>query len=168
MNKTVTDYILEVCKALNEQGVQYLVVGGTAVAFHGYFRWSSDPSGKLAEKYDLDIWYNPTYANYYRLLDALEKLGQDVSKFRSEKEPNPGKSFFRYESEKFTLDLLPQLKGLSKFRVSYSKKDIIRISGVEFSIINIDDLLLDKAAISRPKDQKDIKELKKRHGNELT
>jgi hypothetical protein len=48
--------------------VEYLVVGGTAVALHGYFRQSHDPSGQLMEKHDLDFWYNPTYDNYFKLL----------------------------------------------------------------------------------------------------
>lgn len=60
MDSDITKYILEVCKALNEQEVQYLIVGGTAAAFHGYFRWSYNSAGKPSDKFDLDIWYNPT------------------------------------------------------------------------------------------------------------
>jgi hypothetical protein len=37
---------------------------GMAVALHGYFRWSQNSSGNPAEKFDLDIWYKPTYDNY--------------------------------------------------------------------------------------------------------
>jgi len=70
----LTNYILDVCKSLNKHAVQYLVVGGTAVAFHGYFRWSHNSSGEISDKFDLDIWYNPTYDNYYRLLNSLEEL----------------------------------------------------------------------------------------------
>lgn len=58
--------------------VEYLIVGGTAVAFHGYDRLSKDLSGQTMEKLDLDFWYNPTYDNYFRL---LEDLGEDVAEF---------------------------------------------------------------------------------------
>jgi hypothetical protein len=54
-------------------------------------------AGKIAEKPDLDFWYNPTYDNYFKLLNALEELGQDVTRFKDEQTPNPKKSFFRYE-----------------------------------------------------------------------
>ena len=56
MDKKISDSILEVCDILNKNDVQYLIVGGTAVAFHGYFRWSQNSLGQVAEKFDLDIW----------------------------------------------------------------------------------------------------------------
>lgn len=127
MEKSLTDHILDVCKVLNKNTVQYLIVGGTAVAFHGYFRWSHNSSGELTDKFDLDIWYNPTYDNYFKLLKTLEELGQDITEFRDEQSPNPLKSYFRFDLEIFTLDFLPKLKGLSKFRSSFDRKEIIDI-----------------------------------------
>jgi hypothetical protein len=62
--------------------------------------------------------------------------------------------------EKFTLDFLPELKGLSKFIKSFDKKEVVNIKGLDILIINFDDLITDKAANSRPKDLLDIKELK--------
>ncbi len=160
MEKSLTDEILDVCKILNKNAVEYLIVGGTAVAFHGYFRWSQNSSGTAAEKFDLDIWYNPTYGNYFSLLKALAELGQDVTEFLEEKAPDPLKSYFRFNMEKFTLDFLPRLKGLSRFRQTFEKKEIVSINGVEIPIIGIDELLQDKAANSRPKDLNDIRQLK--------
>ena len=160
MEKSLSDDILHVCKILNKNAVQYLIVGGTAVAFHGYFRWSQNSSGAPAEKFDLDIWYNPTYENYFSLLNSLGELGQDVTEFLEEKSPNPLKSYFRFNLEKFTLDFLPKLKGLSRFRQSFEKKEIVSIRGVDMPIIGIDDLLQDKAINSRLKDLVDIKQLK--------
>ena len=160
MQKSLSDEILHVCKILNKNAVQYLIVGGTAVAFHGYFRWSQNSTGAPAEKFDLDIWYNPTYENYFNLLNSLGELGQDVTEFLEEKSPNPLKSYFRFNLEKFTLDFLPKIKGLSRFRQSFEKKEIVSIKGVEMPIIGIDDLLQDKATNSRLKDLVDIKQLK--------
>ncbi len=80
MEKNLTEEILRVCQLLNNNSVQYLIVGGTAVAFHGYFRWSQNFTGVPTEKYDLDIWY-PTYDNYFKLLNALADLGQNVKVF---------------------------------------------------------------------------------------
>lgn len=160
MEKNLTNEILRICQILNKNDVQYLIVGGTAVAFHGYFRWSQIASGAPTEKFDLDIWYNPTYDNYFKLLKALAELGQDVKEFLEEKSPNPLKSYFKFDLDKFTLDFLPKLKGVNKFRQAYGKKEITTIKGIDMLFIGFDELLQDKAANSRPKDLADIKQLK--------
>ena len=160
MERSFTNDILNVCKVLNKNNVQYLIVGGTAVAFHGYFRWSQNLHGNPSDKFDLDIWYNPTYKNYFSLLTTLEELGQDVTEFREEPSPNPLKSFFRFNLDQFTLDFLPKLKGGAKFRSSYEKREIINLKGVDMPFIGFDELLQDKAANSRPKDLLDINQLK--------
>lgn len=159
MDNSIAESILKVCTTLNKHSVEYLIVGGTAVALHGYFRWSYNQAGRLAEKYDLDIWYNPTYNNYFKLLDALEDLGQDVSEFRDEQTPNPKSSFFKFEMEKFTLDFLPGLKGLSKFRLSFDRKEVVKFNGTDILVINFDDLIKDKQTDARPQDLIDIKHL---------
>ena len=166
MDRNLTDHILGICKVLNKNEVQYLIVGGTAVAFHGYFRWSHKSCGEMTDKFDLDIWYNPTYNNYFNLLNTLEELGQDITEFREEQSPNPLKSYFRFDLEKFTLDFLPKLKGLTKFRPAFDKKEIINLKGVNIPFIAFDDLLEDKAANSRPKDLSDINQLKAKRKND--
>jgi predicted nucleotidyltransferase len=160
MEKSLTDEILRVCQILNKNGVQYLIVGGTAVAFHGYFRWSQNTTGTATEKFDLDIWYNPTYGNYFKLLNGLAELSQDVKEFFEEQSPNPLKSYFKFDLDKFTLDFLPKLKGATKFKQAYEKKETTTIKGIDMQFIGFDELLQDKAANSRPKDLTDIKQLK--------
>ncbi len=160
MEKQLTDEILRICQILNKNDVQYLIVGGTAVAFHGYFRWSQNSAGAPTEKFDLDIWYNPTYENYFKLLNGLAEPGQDVKEFFEEQSPNPLKSYFKYDLDKFTLDILPKLKGDTKFKQVYEKKEITTIRGIHIQFIGFDELLKDKAANSRPKDLADIKQLK--------
>ena len=97
MESSLTHNILGICKTLNKFSVEYWIVGGTAVALHGYYRHSMNDAGEIAEKPDLDFWYNSTYDNYFKLLNALEDMGQDVKKFKDEQTPDPKRSFFRYE-----------------------------------------------------------------------
>lgn len=111
MDSSLANNLLKICEVFNKHQVKCMIVGGTAVALHGYFRQSMNLSGELADKPDIDFWYNPTYENYFNLLNALSELGQDVQKFRDEQMPNPKKSFFKYVFEGFTLDLLPELKA---------------------------------------------------------
>lgn len=54
-DESITESILKVCAALIKHHVEYLIVGGTAVALYGYFRWSHNQTGTVAEKFDLDI-----------------------------------------------------------------------------------------------------------------
>lgn len=143
-----------------------MIVGGTAVALHGYFRHSTLSSGTIAEKPDLDFWYNPSYANYFNLLNALDALGQDVSSFKNEQQPNPKKSFFKYEFEDFTLDLLPELKSSIRFAAAFANRETVNLGEIEVAFIGYNDLLTDKETSARPKDLTDIEELKNKRGKE--
>jgi len=93
MDKSLQEGLLTVCRLLAKHSVEYLIVGGTAVALHGYFRLSISIAGAPADKPDLDFWYNPSYKNYFNLLDAIEALGENVSEFRNETAPDPKNLF---------------------------------------------------------------------------
>ncbi|AMR26750.1 hypothetical protein A0257_06250 [Hymenobacter psoromatis] len=121
-------------------------------------------AGIVADKPDLDFWYNPTYGNYFKLLDALGALGQDVARYKKEKSPDPKKSFFKYEFEQFTLDLLPTLKAPLQFTTAFSKREFATLNDIKIPFISYADLLLDKQATARPKDLTDIEQLKRRRG----
>ena len=60
MENNLADSILKVCKILNKYAVEYMIVGGAAVALHGYFRRSINSAGEVTDTPDLDFWYNPT------------------------------------------------------------------------------------------------------------
>ena len=118
-------------------------------------------SGSYAVKPDVDLWYNPSYPNYFHLLNAIEELGQDVTAYKNEIAPNPRKSFFKLDFDTMTIDFLPELPGLNKFRDSYTRKEIVEIDGEKILFICIDDLIANKEALLRDKDIADIQELKK-------
>jgi hypothetical protein len=161
------DHILQVCDVLNKHDIEYMIVGGVAVALHGHFRMSTGPDGKPADKPDIDIWYNPTYNNYFKLLDALQELGQDIDKFKKEQAPNPKKSFFKYDLDDFTLDFLPVIKAKLPFQPSFKKRELVSLNSVNIPFISYEDLISDKKANARSKDLEDIEYLKsKRHGHE--
>ncbi|WP_462266840.1 hypothetical protein [Mucilaginibacter sp.] len=166
MEIDLIEHILELCIVLNKHRLQYLIVGGAAVALHGYYRMSINVAGDITDRPDLDFWYNPTYSNYYNLLNALEELGQDVAEFKKEQAPNPKQSFFRYESEKFTLDFLPALKAPLKFAASFRNCEIVNLGGTDLFFIAYEDLIADKEANARVKDLEDIKHLKSLRGGE--
>lgn len=159
MNTSFLENLQAICHILNDHSVEYLIIGGASVALHGHYRISKDSAGRDTEVDDIDFWYNPTYDNYFRLLNALETLGLDVSGVRKEKVPDPHRSFFRLERPKFTLDFLPSVPGLQRFREVFNTKESTRLGDVEIPFISYEHLIINKQALGRPKDQEDIRQL---------
>jgi predicted nucleotidyltransferase len=161
-DKLIID-LVKVCKVLQDYSVEYLIVGGTAVALHGYFRVTMDVNGVPNEKHDLDIWYNPTYENYFNLLKALKALSLDTAQFEEESTPNPKKSYFKFEADNFSFDFLPELLSLKKFGVAFTKRETIDLEGTEVCFISYGDLINEKQESGRSKDITDIEQLKIRN-----
>lgn len=161
MNDNLVNSVKMVCEVFNKHSIDYIMVGGTAVAFNGYFRMSFVSDGKVAEKLDLDFWYNPSYSNYFKLIKALEELGRDMTRVKEEQAPNPKKSFFKYEFEKFTLDLLPKMDSGLDYRTSFDKREVIVFDDIQVSFLCLEDVIKDKEFHKRPKDIEDIEQLKK-------
>jgi hypothetical protein len=151
--------IRHICDVFNRHSVDYLIVGGIAVGLHGYLRNSVTADGKVTEKPDLDFWYRPTHENYYRLLAAVEELGKDMSRYKNETYTDISKSFFKFEFDTYTLDLLPQIKAPLKFWQSFARREVFPSDGVEISLICLEDLIQDKEVSPRPKDIDDIQHL---------
>lgn len=150
-----------ICNILNKNKVEYLIIGGVAVGLHGYIRYTTNLSNEIIEKEDIDILYNPTYQNYFSILNALKDLGQDVSAFEAEQAPNPKKSFFKFEFSDFTLDFLPKLANDVSFSDLFQRRELLNVEGIEISFLGYEDLIINKKFTARAKDLNDIKELEK-------
>ncbi len=98
--------------------------------------------------------------HYYNLLNALEELGKDVTKYKEETSPDPKRSFFKLEFDDYTLDLLPSIKAPLKFIEAFTRRIVIEINGVGISLICLEDLIQDKKHSPRPKDTDDIQHLR--------
>ena len=64
----------EFIESLNKHNVRYLVVGGYAVAFHGYPRYTKD----------LDIWIELSPDNADNAVKALEEFGFESAGLKKE------------------------------------------------------------------------------------
>lgn len=76
--------IKKICKLPNKHEVEYVIVGGFAVIFHGFPRSTAD----------IDFYYNPIVSNFHKLVGVFEELGIDVSDLKS-LVFDPQKSFLR-------------------------------------------------------------------------
>lgn len=161
MDNNLKNSLLTVCKLLEKHNVKYILIGGTAVALNGYYRHSINIAGELTDKPDIDIWYNPTFENYFNILNVMEELGQDVTEFKNEQSPNPRKAFFKLDFEEFTLDILPEIKAPIKFIEANRRKETVELVEIQIHFLNYFDLIEDKKATARKKDLEDIEQLKK-------
>lgn len=157
--------LLSLCTSLNQHHIQYLIVGGTAVNAHGYYRPTTERDGTVVDMPDFDFWFNPRYLNYQRLLDAFEDMGLDIGDAREEEFPFPKSSFFRFKLPGYSLDFLPKVGGDLKFDECYSRRSVSVIEEIEISVISLEDLILTKKAVGRKKDLEDILVLQNLHKN---
>ncbi len=72
MDKELLDVVNKLATSLNDHQVDYLFVGGIAMAYYGVTR----PSSGLEEgiEYDIDRWHQPVHKNFYRLSSAIAGL----------------------------------------------------------------------------------------------
>ena len=143
INKDFREFIT----LLNANDVRYLVVGGYAVAVHGYPRYTKD----------LDIWIQCTPLNAANLMKALDQFGFggldiDAGDFTQE-----GR-IIQLGYPPHRIDLMTSADGLT-FADCYAKKLTVEIEGVEIDFIDIDNLRRNKATTGRAQDLADLENL---------
>jgi hypothetical protein len=140
------DYV-EMWSALNDAGVDWLLVGGYAVGIHGYPRATKD----------LDIWIRPTPENARRVVRALVAFGA----------PSPLEAEAGLAREGFVvqigaapvrIDILTSVSGLT-FEDAWEHREHRVIAGVPVHLISMRDLLTNKRACGRLQDLADVEKL---------
>lgn len=138
-------------KLMNENEVEYLIIGGVAVNIHGYSRATGD----------LDIWYNPVKENFEKLLKTISDFGFDTSGL--EKLSNyETKGFIRIPLSQFYLELIATIDGKMKFEEVYKRAYSFTVNSTIVKVIGYDELIQNKIMSRRAKDLEDIAQLEKR------
>jgi hypothetical protein len=99
------DDILKFFRDLEFEKVQYLLVGGFAMAFHGYVRAT----------HDLDLWIKEEPENIGRLKKVLFKNGVKDIEATRELQLVAGFTQFNVGTSGFVVDLMTNLKAFSSF-----------------------------------------------------
>ena len=144
--------LLSLWRHLNECGVKYIMVGGVATNFNGYQR-STD---------DIDLWIDDNTENRERLRQAFKKCGMGDFYMLNTMPIIPGWTDFQLNSG-LRLDLLLNMKGLEgfSFEESLELASIAEIEGVRVPFLQLNQLIANKKAVNRPKDQVDVIYLEK-------
>lgn len=134
-------------KLLNSHSVDYLLVGGYAVCFHGYPRYTGD----------MDIWIAVEDANAAKMVKALREFGFDT--------PGLSKDLFLQETrmtqlgrEPVKIEILNRISGVA-FAEARQRCVTYQMGDLSIPVIGLSDLRANKLASARPKDLADLDNL---------
>ncbi len=137
----------ELLRLLEENAVEYMIVGGYAVAFHGYPRFTKD----------IDLFFRISDENIRRIRRALVMFG-----FQEEELPPDvfvaSGNVISFGAEPSRVDLLNSIDGID-FDEAFQHVIRGRYGNVEVPFIGFSDLVRNKNATPRIKDKGDIEEL---------
>lgn len=139
------------CGHLNRCGVEYLIVGGLAVNYHGFQRATGD----------IDISYNPAKENYAKLLIAIQAMGFETKDIEKQKYYEL-KGVVRLPLERYTIELLSIIDGKFTFMDAYQKAEKVKLINEVGLVMSYDFLIKNKIMTRRPKDLEDIRQLELR------
>jgi predicted nucleotidyltransferase len=137
----------EFVQSLNDNQVKYLVIGGYAVALHGYPRYTKD----------IDIWIEMTPDNATKMLQALEQFGFASLNLQAEDFTTPDQVIqLGYPPNR--IDLITTPDGVD-FATCYVSRLQVDIDGVLVNFIDLENLKLNKQASGRLQDLADLENL---------
>jgi hypothetical protein len=147
--RPLTDDLHEFLKSLTRNDVAFMLVGGYAVALHGFPRATAD----------MDIWIDTDPANVERVLSALRDFGFAPDADAASALRTPGK-VLRMGYPPARIELLTAPAGV-EFGACMGRAEIHEALGVRVPTIGLDDLIANKRAAGRPKDLIDASELER-------
>jgi len=134
-------------RLLEVHRVDYMIVGGYAVAYHGFPRFTKD----------IDVFFSDEADNLARLQAALVDFGFQAASVPLETLGRPD-AVLAIGVEPVRIDLLNRIAGV-RYADARPKTVRGRYGGVEVTFIGKEDLLRNKRASGRPRDLGDIDEL---------
>ncbi|MBL8933887.1 MAG: nucleotidyltransferase [Archangium sp.] len=138
----------EFLSLLAEHRVKFLLIGGHAMAAHGFPRFTGD----------LDVWLEAAPANAERVMRALVAFGfGDVRGLSDADFTSPG-TVVALGNPPMRIDLLTTISGV-EFKAAWTRRRRATVAGVQLWMISAEDLLANKRAAGRPKDLLDVETL---------
>lgn len=132
---------------LNSRGVDYLVVGGHAVAFHGHPRLTGD----------IDFFVRPEAANGKRILQVLRDFGFGGLDLGEEDFLKPER-IVQLGQPPNRIDLLTSISGVT-FEEAWMGRVAGPLGNHQVNYLGWDALIQNKSASKRDKDLLDVKKL---------
>lgn len=137
--------------AFVDAGVEFLLIGGWAVAVHGH--------GRATDDMDILVRANPSNAS--KVVSALREYGAPLATHAVTaelfSEPRHG---YRMGRKPISIEILTRIDGVS-FDEAVQDALTVEVAGVEIRVIGRRALIANKRAAGRPKDLADIDALER-------
>ena len=144
----LTDDFREFLKCLNDAGVEYLLIGGHAVAYHGYVRPTTD----------MDIWIALDRTNAEQAVVAIRSFfGTEMKGLTPEWFLDP-EMVSKFGVRPFLIKVLTRIDGVD-FKVAFARRIETVVDGARTKMITLEDLKTNKRASGRHKDLADLDNL---------
>ena len=137
----------EFLKLLNAHRVKYLLIGGYAVAYHGYPRATAG----------MDVWIDVEPVNAERIVAALKAFGFDLPELSPRLFLTPEK-IIRMGTPPMRIEIVTSISGVS-FENGYASRIKDELDGVPVDLIGLAELKENKKASGRYKDLDDLENL---------
>ena len=145
--RQLPDDFKDFIKCLNSNDVCYLLVGGWAVGIYGNPRATKDIDFLVAIDSD----------NLEKLQNALLEFGAPPVDLESFRERG---NVIRIGSSPVQIDVINEADGID-INECYSRREYIKVEGVDIFVISKDDLIINKKSSGRTMDIADAEKLEK-------
>lgn len=145
--QTLPEDFREFLRLLNEHAVEYLLIGGYAVGYHGYPRTTADM--------DVRVALDPSNAS--KLVAAFHAFGMRDPKIAPELFLQAGK-IIRMGVPPMRIEVVTGIDGVD-FEDCFADRETPTIDGESVSLISLRHLRANKAAAGRHKDLNDLEHL---------
>ena len=146
---TLNEDFSEFARLLEEAGVRYLIVGGYSVALHGFPRYTGD----------IDFFVAISLENASKLVDVFDAFGFGELGL-CENDFTQTDYVVEIGREPRKIQVLTGIDGV-KFEHAWERRVSVSMNGMTLKFIAKEDLIANKRAVGRPKDQIDLLELEK-------
>ncbi len=134
----------DILSAFSDEKVDYMVVGGYAIAFYGFLRGTGD----------FVLFIRISDENASRVLSALSSFGAPLGELGIVDLMRPG-TVFQMGVPPNRIDIINHMDGVD-FDEAWVNRSSIELEGHTIPVIGKRELLKNKQAMGRPKDLADI------------
>lgn len=149
--KIFAPLFITVTEKLLESNTEFLLIGGYAVNYYGYGRYTGD----------LDFWLRPTEENkvcFLQALAALKRNGDDIEEIR--KLNFSQAHVISMGEEPLRIDFLTRVNFVD-FDDAWQKRNLLPLQKLFLPVVDYDHLIMTKFNTGRPKDKMDLDELQR-------
>jgi len=148
-NQSLSQDFTDILSVFSEEAVEYILVGGYALGFHGYARATGD----------IDLWVRSEAGNADAVMRALKRFGAPLFEVSSADFLVKG-TVFQIGLPPNRIDIITDISGVD-FEAAWPGRNIISYQRLSLPLLEKSLLLTNKKAMRRLKDLSDIQWLEK-------